>query len=191
MVDYVGRISVSIQEPGRIETVKALAIALADQKKIRKLKSVSLRRHIKCYPDRRILVDGHLIQADALFVESVNTFRYGKPRRELHRTMLAPANAFKGENSEIGFYFVEIAAVPISQFTFFVEKCDCPPFTLVVDQFRTLNRLGIFENSLKVGVSESAEDAPQLNEEFPVIPLNLGGRTERRQKAENQRNGTH
>ncbi|PYS07446.1 MAG: hypothetical protein DMG12_00375 [Acidobacteria bacterium] len=84
--------------------------------------------------------------------------------------MLAPANTLEGEHRKIAFYFIEAAAVPVSEFALFIEKCDCPPLALVVDEFGALDRLGPVKSTLKVRISESAEDATQLNEKPPVIP---------------------
>ena len=49
--------------------------------------------------------------------------------------MFPAANTFESEYRKVGFDFVEVAAVPISQFTLFIEKCNRPPFALVVDEF--------------------------------------------------------
>ena len=45
---------------------------------------------------------------------------------------------------------------------------------LVVDEFGALDRLGPVKSTLKVRISESAEDATQLNEKPPVIPWSFG-----------------
>ena len=88
--------------------------------------------------------------------------------------MLAAANAFKNEHREIVFHFIEIAAVPVAEFTLFVKECDRPPFAVATGEFRALDRMSGVENPLKIGSSKSAENATQLDEELSVVLLRLG-----------------
>ena len=157
---------------------------VADQKEIRKLERIGLSLGIESNPDGRIQIDSNLIEADLSLVKCLNALSHRELRRQLNRSMFAAANTFKDEYRKIAFDFIEVAAIPVTEFTLFVEECDCPPFALVVDEFGTLDRSSIVEDALKIRIAEPSEHAAQLNEELPVISLDLGRSVERHEEAE-------
>ena len=156
----------------------------ADEKEIWKLERIGLSLGIESNPDGRIQIDSNLIEADLSLVKCLNALSHRELRRQLNRSMFAAANTFKDEYRKIAFDFIEVAAIPVTEFTLFVEECDCPPFALVVDEFGTLDRLSIVEDSLKVGIPEPAEDAAQLGEKLPIVSLDLGRGVESHEDAE-------
>ena len=159
-------------------------ILFADQKEIRKLEGIRLSLGIISNPDRSIHIDGNLIEVDLSLVKRLNALGHWKLRGKLNRAVFAAANTFKDEYRKIAFDFIEVAAIPVTEFTLFVEECDCPPFALVVDEFGTLDRLSIVKDSLKVGIPEPAEDAAQLGEKLPIVSLDLGRGVESHEEAE-------
>ena len=65
-------------------------------------------------PDGSVEVDINFIEADSFLVIGLNALSHRELRRELNRSMLAPANTLEGEHRKIAFYFIEAAAVPVS-----------------------------------------------------------------------------
>ena len=87
--------------------------------------------------------------------------------------MLAAANALEDEYGKVCLDLIEVAAIPISEFPLLIEKCNRPPLAFAVHELGTLDRLSPVEDSRQVGIAESAKDTAQLNEEFPVVSLDL------------------
>ena len=111
-------------------------------------------------PDRSVDVDRNFIEADPVLVIRSNALCYGKLGCELNRTVLTPANALEDKDRRICFDFVEIAAVPIAQFTLFIEKRDRSPLSIPVYQFGAFDGLSAVKDTLEVRIPESAKDSP-------------------------------
>src|SRR5206468_1326220 len=171
MIDDISNVPVSFVERWGIQAIDAFVIVLAHQEQIRKIKAVRPCLGIKHSPHGNVIVDSNLIKADSSLVIGVNGLSDRKLCRELNRSVLAAANALEDKHREIVFDFIEAAVVPVAQFTFFIEECYGSPLAVLIHEFRALDRLSPLENTFKVRVPEPAEDAPELNEKLPVVPL--------------------
>src|SRR5207244_9020081 len=88
----------------------------------------------------------NFVEPDAALIVGVNALGHRECRRELNRPVLAAANAFKNEHCEIVFHFIEVAAVPVAEFTLLIKECNRPPFAVATGEFRALDRMSGVEN---------------------------------------------
>src|SRR5215475_442746 len=127
MVHDIRGISFTIDEPRRLQTVQAFILLMPDQEEIRQIECIRLAARIVECTDRSVDIDLDVLQWDCSMLIRINALAYRKLCRQLHGTMLAAAHAFEHINRKIVADFVEVAAVPVTEFALFVEECDSPP----------------------------------------------------------------
>src|SRR6516162_1964308 len=108
---------------------------MADQEQIWKLKSIRLRLRIKRSADRRVGVDRDLIELDSIPLKRFDALRHRKLRRQLHRTVFAPAHAFEDECGQIAIHFFEAGAIPIAKIASFIKERYRAPLPFAIDKF--------------------------------------------------------
>ena len=174
MVQNIGRIPLALGQPRWREAIQVARFVAPDEKEIWKIKGVCVGLWIKRRTDGALTFTSMSSRPIRRSLKASTVSADREFRRELDRTMLAAAHAFKDECREVALHFLETAAIPIAEFATLVEERNGPPLAFVVDEFCALNRMRSFESTLQIALAKSAEQRAQLDEEFPAVLPVLG-----------------
>ena len=151
---------------GGIRLYVAAAALTADQVQKRQIKGIRSGPGIECETHGRVHIDVNLVERDLPCVERIDAVSDGILCRQFNVAAISLAGPFEQIDGKIASYFCDAAAVPVPELSVFIEEGDGTPFTLSGQKLGTLDGFGQLKNSLKIAVTELAEDAAQLGEEL-------------------------
>jgi hypothetical protein len=97
-----------------------------------------------------------------------------KFRRDLHRGPPSSTSALEYVDGEIAFYFIQGRAIPITEFSVFIEEGNFAPLTFIRHKLGTWDGPGCVEGAAQIGIAKTSEDAAKLVEKLGSVIVFLG-----------------